>query len=368
MNNRLANKKQLELKDHLGNVRAVITDRKFLTLTGTDPKYKAELVTATDYYAYGSPMKGRIYTTQTGSYRFGFNGKENDNEVKGEGNSLDFGARIYDSRLGRWLSVDPLAAKYPDESPYSFAGNSPIVIIDPNGKEKIVLSGQPGGHLYKEHFLENGFDRALNLKNQLVEQGSNEQVTWIIYRSKNPKDAKKGYSYTDKQVETYLKKAEAAHIKVIQVSSTEEIVNYVNYKEGGDTRDNDLVTNFTYVGHAHDYDLAPNFGSDNIGLDVRDFQPGAFSDNSTANLENGCNTANYTNTISPPADIMADKVGLESKGSSATTNYGKPGVDSPEKLQMGRIVTIPGSGGVSKQTPEEKKEREAKRPNSVPSY
>ena len=42
------------------------------------------------------------------SYRFGFNGKENDNEVKGAGNSVDFGARIYDSRLGRWMSVDSL--------------------------------------------------------------------------------------------------------------------------------------------------------------------------------------------------------------------------------------------------------------------
>ncbi len=33
-------------------------------------------------------------------YRFGFNGKENDNEIQGDGNSYDFGARIYDSRLG----------------------------------------------------------------------------------------------------------------------------------------------------------------------------------------------------------------------------------------------------------------------------
>ncbi|MCU7549877.1 hypothetical protein OCK74_12165 [Chitinophagaceae bacterium LB-8] len=41
-------------------------------------------------------------------YRYGFNGKENDNEVKGDGNSLDFGGRIYDPRLGRWHSTDPV--------------------------------------------------------------------------------------------------------------------------------------------------------------------------------------------------------------------------------------------------------------------
>ncbi|MDX9932824.1 MAG: RHS repeat-associated core domain-containing protein [Bacteroidales bacterium] len=73
------------------------------------------------------------------SYVFGFNGKENDNEVKGTGNSVDFGARIYDSRLGRWMSVDPLFKDYPDLSPYCFAANSPIMLVDRDGK-KIYMS------------------------------------------------------------------------------------------------------------------------------------------------------------------------------------------------------------------------------------
>ena len=47
-------------------------------------------------------------------YRYGFNGKENDNEVKGEGNQQDYGARIYDTRLGSFLSIDPLLDKYPE--------------------------------------------------------------------------------------------------------------------------------------------------------------------------------------------------------------------------------------------------------------
>ncbi|HBG70961.1 MAG: hypothetical protein A2W93_03335 [Bacteroidetes bacterium GWF2_43_63] len=73
------------------------------------------------------------------NYSFGFNGKENDNEVKGTGNSVDFGARIYDSRLGRWMSVDPLFKDYPDLSPYCFAANSPILFVDRDGK-KIYVS------------------------------------------------------------------------------------------------------------------------------------------------------------------------------------------------------------------------------------
>ena len=78
-------------------------------------------------------MPGRSYVGSNG-YRYGFNGKENDNEVKGQGKQLDFGARMYDPRIGRWLSLDPLQAKYPDLSPYNFVDNSPLMFIDPDGK------------------------------------------------------------------------------------------------------------------------------------------------------------------------------------------------------------------------------------------
>ena len=67
------------------------------------------------------------------NYRYGFNGKEKDNEVKGQGNSIDFGDRMYDSRLGRWLSLDPYAGSYSDMSPYSAMGNNPMFFIDPTG-------------------------------------------------------------------------------------------------------------------------------------------------------------------------------------------------------------------------------------------
>jgi RHS repeat-associated protein len=73
-----------------------------------------------------------------GDYRFGFNGMHKDDEVKGSGNSLDFGARVYDSRLGRWLSLDPLQKKYPDESAFIFAGNSPLMMVDIGGNFKMT--------------------------------------------------------------------------------------------------------------------------------------------------------------------------------------------------------------------------------------
>lgn len=73
-------------------------------------------------------------------YRFGFNGHENDNEVKGTGNHLSFGDYGYDTRLGRRWNIDPKTKKFPDVSPYSFASNSPILFVDKDGKEVVASS------------------------------------------------------------------------------------------------------------------------------------------------------------------------------------------------------------------------------------
>jgi len=77
-------------------------------------------------------MPGRSYNS--GEYRYGFNGMEKDDEVKGSGNSYDFGARMYDPRIAIWLKVDPRAADLPGYSPYSYAAGNPVLYIDPNGE------------------------------------------------------------------------------------------------------------------------------------------------------------------------------------------------------------------------------------------
>ncbi len=80
-------------------------------------------------------MPGRKYmATSSSKYRYGFNGKENDKDISAA--DQDYGMRIYDGRLGRFLSVDPLQAKYPNLTPYQFASNSPIAYIDLDGLEK----------------------------------------------------------------------------------------------------------------------------------------------------------------------------------------------------------------------------------------
>jgi RHS repeat-associated protein len=81
------------------------------------------------------------------SYRYGFNGKEKDDEIKGDDNSYDFGARMYDPRVGRWFARDPLAKKFAEWSPYNFVMNNPINMIDPDGREPIY-----GWHYFDPSF------------------------------------------------------------------------------------------------------------------------------------------------------------------------------------------------------------------------
>jgi RHS repeat-associated protein len=72
------------------------------------------------------------------SYRYGFQGQEKDDELKGEGNSYNFGARIYDPRLGRFCTIDPDDLYYPNFSPYSYGGNNPVFLIDFDGRGPII--------------------------------------------------------------------------------------------------------------------------------------------------------------------------------------------------------------------------------------
>jgi len=72
-------------------------------------------------------------TFSSPEYRYGFQGQEKDDEIKGNGNSIGFANRMHDPRVGRFLSIDPLYKEFPGLSTYSFAANRPIDGIDLKG-------------------------------------------------------------------------------------------------------------------------------------------------------------------------------------------------------------------------------------------
>ncbi len=84
-------------------------------------------------------MLGRIYTSSDQDYNLGFNGKYKSDEVKGAGVHYDYGFRIYDRCIAKFLSVDPLTKSYSILTSYQFASNSPNSAIDLDGLEAWIV-------------------------------------------------------------------------------------------------------------------------------------------------------------------------------------------------------------------------------------
>jgi RHS repeat-associated protein len=135
--------KTYELSNHLGNVLTTVTDRKrarigFVAVPVIGfgiavTHYQPEVTSISGYYPFGMITPDSL--NRVSEYRYGFQGQEMDNEVKGEGNSVNYKYRMHDPRIGRFFAVDPLAAKYPHNSTYAFSENRVIDGVELEGLE-----------------------------------------------------------------------------------------------------------------------------------------------------------------------------------------------------------------------------------------
>ncbi len=176
--------KQYELSNHLGNVLTLISDKKTPVEDTGDPgtilEYEAHILVAMDYSPFGVTLDDRNFSSE--EYRYGFNGMEKDDEMKGNGNSYDFEMRIYDSRKGLFLIVDQAHFVFPYVSPYNFSHNNPVRNIDVNGfgpedkvKKQVDLLNRATESLFK--FFESQSDKVkeINIKSA---EGYNDHPEW----------------------------------------------------------------------------------------------------------------------------------------------------------------------------------------------
>jgi RHS repeat-associated protein len=119
--------KRYEFGNHLGNVLAVISDRKLLkdTLGGY---FLADLYSMQDYDPFGMVQPGRSWKRK--KYKYSFNGKEEE-----YGLWVDYGFRNYNSLIARFISVDPLKDSYASWTPFAYAMNRPVDGVDMDGLE-----------------------------------------------------------------------------------------------------------------------------------------------------------------------------------------------------------------------------------------
>ncbi|MBR0500898.1 MAG: RHS repeat-associated core domain-containing protein [Bacteroidales bacterium] len=114
---------QYNLTDHLGNVRSVVNG------SGT-------VLQSTDYYPFGLAFSD----SNISGNRYLYNGKELEDYTVGTSylGTLDYGARHYDPRIGRWNVPDPMAEKYYGMNGYGYCAENPIRFIDHNGRELVI--------------------------------------------------------------------------------------------------------------------------------------------------------------------------------------------------------------------------------------
>jgi len=234
--------KQYELSNHLGNVLTTFSDQRVFAPTGMSSTNSnaliAKLISAQDYYPFGMIMDGRSWNTD--KVKFGFNGKENDNEIAGNNNSLDFGARIYNSRIGKFFSIDPLFAKSPEESSYIFAGNNPIYNLDIGGKFKYPAKEAatyknefPMLTLYLSKYVKNDV-----LKSQTICDGMYKKAaidSWGNYPKRESFDAlfDKALSWSEKKVDEGVPTIYFENIGGLLPDNTEDGSGFRGYYVGG---------------------------------------------------------------------------------------------------------------------------------------
>jgi hypothetical protein len=279
-------------------------------------------ITSLNYYPFGSAIESRAFAS--GEYRYGFNSHEKDNEVAGVGNHYDFGGYGLDTRLGRRWQIDPKTAKYPYESPYMVFGNNPIIYMDPDGQEKIIVTG--GEYTSSDRYKYNFVEPAITQLKAYKAIAGTEKVTWTVMN--------KGYSADD--IAKFQSVAKENGVTFVLLNTDKELIRYVNRQrttpagveesklpainELTDDRKNDQVTDMTVFGHGFVGSMEfgyhqPNpenlsVGTDDIGL----FNSGAF---------NNANIDLFTCNAGTPTDGTTTNLWSSFAGQLATQTNSK---------------------------------------------
>jgi len=266
------------------------------------------------YNPWGEQMHQWNANTYGFSSPYRFNGKELDPET----GLAYYSARYYQSKVSIWLSIDLKAAEYPSVSGYTAMNNNPLLYIDPNGMENIVVVGSQSDNSAgnKLMFANQGI-RAIK---EMSKNSPNESRSMIIFTE----------GYTDDQLSAIEKSVKSYGGTLVKVNSSEEFTNYVNSKSssGGElsgARENDKIT--TMEIYSHGLPGSIEFGYEGKSeskykLDasnVSNLNPGAFNGTNSTIYSYACRTGTGSNiNFIGPTFMMKTSKSLAQKLANAT--------------------------------------------------
>lgn len=261
---------QYSLKDHLGNLRMSVK---------ADANNEPIILQYDSYYPFGLEMGGLSYMYETEN-KYKYNGKEKQDAFNL--NWYDYGARFYDSQLGRWHSVDPLSEKYYSYSPMTYCANNPIKFVDVNGMEFIgdiesvkSLVAQAVSNVIAEMKLQ--ADLCLRYENR---QAKGKSTTSIERRLKQSELRQKEYQNTIFEIDEMDKSSTIYNVNTNYLSNTED--GSTSY--GGVNKNGNIIINVNvsqgYLirgGLAHELVHAYQFETGNLDFSPNG-SPGALYD------------------------------------------------------------------------------------------
>ena len=246
---RILGNRSYELSNHLNNVLNVISDR-LLTVDGNTDNftdyYMADVISYCDYTPYGMQMENR--NGNTTGFRFGYQGSEKDQEIKGEGNSYTTYFRQIDPRLGRWLSIDPKANA--SESPYVSMANNPIWFNDPLG-DTVKYQSIGAEKLYNSY--------KLTVNNKIDE--INNKIDKLNLRIEKREDKGKSTSNLESKVDNLVKQREPFETILCELETLEKSENIYRIRFGEEDfhpktgTNKDAGGNFGYNTETKEYDV-----------------------------------------------------------------------------------------------------------------
>ena len=127
------------ITDHLGSVRAVVD-------------FAGNVLETSDFLPYGtrwSQTGGSSSATITdATNRWRYSGKEEQKAINAALPLIDYGARMYDPAIARWMSVDPMAEKYYPMGGYNYCAGNPVKYIDSDGRKILLPKGTTRQNIY----------------------------------------------------------------------------------------------------------------------------------------------------------------------------------------------------------------------------